>query len=796
MPRTIAILAPSSVPYQEGGSEKFWRGLRGALGEWSGAFAELIKVPCREGNYEEIIASYENFSRMNLDHFDMLITTKYPAWMIAHPNHVCYLQHTLRGLYDTYGLTGLPEKIVNPPAHLADLLALIRKPEPCREDLGPAFELCKKALAIKSLPSSLFAFPGPLIREIVHFFDRVGLARSRIKAWLAISRTVSSRRDYLPQGVCVKILPHPSDLANFSCRAGEYFFTASRLNSSKRVRLLVDAMLRLDLDIPLKIAGTGPEEEFLKARARGDSRIQFLGHVPDSELTDLYAGAIAVPFAPFQEDYGLVTIEAMKSGKPVITTFDSGGVCELTRDGETGLVVEPTAPGLAAALASLGRDRDLAVRMGKKARESVAFINWRDNVAQLLDHAGARSDGYPRPRILAAAPFPADAAGSGGPRRLYHFCRELAKDFAVELVCPGGQTQSRARRREIAPRFYETALPWKPETLAEAAQIAAATGESADDIALTRRAGADRLLLETLAERGKDAICVVLSHPWLYEAVKAALPEKPLLYDAHNVEADLKAAIFGASEIAAETDALERQVCRQSRLVFACSKNDAATLSARYAVDPAKLRLLPNGCEKAGAIFDKAGLRQRLPYSDARLALFVASGHKPNVDAALAIFKIAEAVPEVEFLLAGSVSAQKRVREAKKPRNAHLLGVISEKSKNALLRAADLGLNPVMSGSGVNLKSLEYLAFGLPFLSTPKGMRGLPENLGPVARICDLGSFAENIRAFFANPPEPDKIAAISAKFSREYDWENVLRPLTQELRALFVPEKDYAPSD
>ena len=62
-------------------------------------------------------------------------------------------------------------------------------------------------------------------------------------------------------------------------------------------------------------------------------------------LADLYADALLVPFVPKHEDYGLITIEAFKSGKPVLTCTDSGETLEFVRDGHNGYVVEPNAKG-------------------------------------------------------------------------------------------------------------------------------------------------------------------------------------------------------------------------------------------------------------------------------------------------------------------------------------------------------------------------------------------------------------------------------------------------------------------
>ena len=111
----IAIVAPSPVPFVMGGAERLWLGLQQHLNAVAGHDCELIKVPVREGNLLELVRAYRSFAELDLSHYDRVISTKYPAWAVSHPRHTVYMQHTLRGLYDTYHFSGQPE---NMPADL------------------------------------------------------------------------------------------------------------------------------------------------------------------------------------------------------------------------------------------------------------------------------------------------------------------------------------------------------------------------------------------------------------------------------------------------------------------------------------------------------------------------------------------------------------------------------------------------------------------------------------------------------------------------------------------------------
>src|SRR5687768_9875981 len=101
----IGIVAPSPVPFCIGGAENLWWGLLHYLNQATDHQAELIKLPSPDLSFWQIIDSYHAFARLDLTHFDLLISSKYPGWMVQHPNHLCYLTHRLRGLYDTYHFT-------------------------------------------------------------------------------------------------------------------------------------------------------------------------------------------------------------------------------------------------------------------------------------------------------------------------------------------------------------------------------------------------------------------------------------------------------------------------------------------------------------------------------------------------------------------------------------------------------------------------------------------------------------------------------------------------------------------
>jgi glycosyltransferase involved in cell wall biosynthesis len=110
-----------------------------------------------------------------------------------------------------------------------------------------------------------------------------------------------------------------------------YFLLAGRLQSHKRADIVIEAFNELQL--PLKVAGIGRTIEKLKIIA--GPTIEFLGRVSDEELRDLYSGAKAYIF-PQEEDFGMMPLEAMACGTPVIA-YGKGGVLETVISGKTGI---------------------------------------------------------------------------------------------------------------------------------------------------------------------------------------------------------------------------------------------------------------------------------------------------------------------------------------------------------------------------------------------------------------------------------------------------------------------------
>lgn len=125
----------------------------------------------------------------------------------------------------------------------------------------------------------------------------------------------------------------------------DYYLFVSRLVNYKRCDIVVEAFNQLGL--PLKIIGRGPEKKKLVQSAK--SNVEFLGFLTDQDMKKYYERAKAFIFAA-EEDFGIVPVEAMAAGRPVIA-FGKGGVTESVIEGKTGeFFMQQTADSLIAAV--------------------------------------------------------------------------------------------------------------------------------------------------------------------------------------------------------------------------------------------------------------------------------------------------------------------------------------------------------------------------------------------------------------------------------------------------------------
>jgi glycosyltransferase involved in cell wall biosynthesis len=173
----------------------------------------------------------------------------------------------------------------------------------------------------------------PYLANYLRIWDRC--AADRVDLFVAISHHVAQRiKKYYRRDAQIIYPPVNTSWLKISTSIDDYFLLVGRLIPYKRADIVVKAFNKLGL--PLKIVGTGSELQSLKDIA--GPNIEFLGRVSDRDLGEMYSRCLALIF-PQEEDFGIVPLEAMAAGRPVIA-YRGGGALETVVDGETGVFFE------------------------------------------------------------------------------------------------------------------------------------------------------------------------------------------------------------------------------------------------------------------------------------------------------------------------------------------------------------------------------------------------------------------------------------------------------------------------
>lgn len=158
----------------------------------------------------------------------------------------------------------------------------------------------------------------------------------RVGVFVANSKEVQKRIQKYFKRDSVVVYPPVIIPKQFSKKqSGQYYVYVGRLALSKHVDLAILACTQLG--VPLKIVGTGKGQEFLQELA--GQTVEFLGGVDDAQLASVYAEAKAVIYPAEDEDFGIVPVEAMGHGVPVIV-HNSGGPKETVIEGKTGILFD------------------------------------------------------------------------------------------------------------------------------------------------------------------------------------------------------------------------------------------------------------------------------------------------------------------------------------------------------------------------------------------------------------------------------------------------------------------------
>jgi glycosyltransferase involved in cell wall biosynthesis len=310
---------------------------------------ELVSIPFKWDPKREILTHAAAWRLIDLTEsngqaVDLVIASKFPTYFVRHPNKSTWLLHQHRAAYELCG------------TEYSDFTH-------SDEDVG--------------IRQTLIDLDTRMLSECRRVYTISGTVSKRLEKYTGLVRQPL----YPPPPFAHRLGPGPF---------GDYALFVGRLESIKRPDLALRAASRFDAPVKLIVVGDGTMREKTERLAEELSivdRVTFTGAINETDLADLYRGALCVINVPFDEDYGYVTLEAYLARKPVITATDSGGPLEFVSEGVNGVVCQPSPDDLAGAVNRLAADRGLAARMGEAGFERAQLVTWEGVIEKLVETA-------------------------------------------------------------------------------------------------------------------------------------------------------------------------------------------------------------------------------------------------------------------------------------------------------------------------------------------------------------------------------------------------------------------------
>lgn len=400
--------------------------------------------------------------------------------------------------------------------------------------------------------------------------------------------------------------------------------------------------------------------------------------------------------------------------------------------------------------------------------------------------------------LCQVAPYVTFPPRMGGDHRTHGLVKEFSElDDRVVRYCQGGSPAMYRtldlRRRVQIDKNYEERRHLHP--LHEALKAPMLFGYPN-----LFASGSLRLASDGLDAMMEDADVILVREPWQMPYVLTSTDENtPIVFSSHNVETerfgDINQPLF-SGRVRDRVATLEQRAVEETDAIVCTSERDADVYREQY--DPGgPIIVAPNGAYEDDLRPHRPGsdeaVRIRQEYDipvGAIVCLFMGSNYRPNVEAAEVIVDIAHELSEAErdvwFLIMGDVGSA--LDSNSLPDNVIVTGYVEEWFE-AHFDAADIALNPMLSGGGTNIKLIEYFARSLPVVSTPFGTRGIEADDERHLLSSEIDMFDQAILRLRSDDELRERLGANARELvSDNYTWEASSRRLRTRIHDLFGP--------
>lgn len=395
-------------------------------------------------------------------------------------------------------------------------------------------------------------------------------------------------------------------------------------------------------------------------------------------------------------------------------------------------------------------------------------------------------------KILVLNFFPAFyPPSSGGELRYYNFYNQLSSYFDITLLSPTYEN-SDFEVVEFNKNFREYRVPKEKIHTDIHIQIAS-YGLAPEISALVCAISSEypNRFHHTYLDLYKEADIIIHESPYMLNYdMFFGVDKKPRIYNSYNVEYDMLSQYWEGNkkeEYLSYIKHLEKKLVTKADLCFAVSREDMEKFVSIYNVHPQKLKVVPNGIE----ISDFEKIDRTLAQDNIKpLILFFGSYHPPNIEAAEYIVKhLAPSMEDFQFIIAGSCCAG---ISSKPPKNVSILGKVSQEEKIRLFSIATAAINPMFSGGGTNIKMIEYMAAGIPSITTPTGARGLNIVNGIHAVVSEIDGFKQAITEVTSNKEMMRRLSENGSAFAREnYSWQKIASRAKEYIQEVLEKQQD-----
>lgn len=366
----------------------------------------------------------------------------------------------------------------------------------------------------------------------------------------------------------------------------------------------------------------------------------------------------------------------------------------------------------------------------------------------------------------------------GGPKRIWNLYSNLGEGFDITYVGIDCGLDKKRVDRMLRDDFREIVQPvtsvYYPFRYFELKIIKNLTF----DIFMYLCMIFDKGFTEELNKHEADIL--IATHPWSSPCFKIK-KDQIFIYDSHNCEYVLMGEILKGrwyrSIVCFFVKLIEKAACKKSAIIIVSSEKDRELFVELYKIPEEKIFFIPNGAciEDMPSYEEKKRARARLKIEENKqILIFIGAYYNPNIEAAKFIVnEIAPKVKEVDIAILGTVSDYFRNNNV--PANIKLIGRVSDSELFDWLLASDIGINPMFSGSGINMKMLDYFSFSLPVVTTWVGARGIDGVDSKDFIACKETEFADKIRRLLNDKNLRINIGMDARKLAEAlYDWKKI----------------------